>query len=58
MRAIDTARVGSYLARLQNLTGHPVYLDDANPNFWVYVVSEDERRAFGADHGLYAGQRQ
>lgn len=47
MRAIDTARVGSYLARLQNLTGHPVYLDDANPNFWVYVVSEDERRTLG-----------
>lgn len=46
-RATDTARVGSYLARLAQLSGHPVRLDDANPNFYVYVVSEDERRALG-----------
>jgi Protein of unknown function (DUF2927) len=46
-RATDTARVASYLARLQMLTGHPVRLDDANPNFIIEVVNEDERRALG-----------
>lgn len=47
MRATDTARVGSYLQRLQGLTGHPIRLDDTRPNFWVYIVSEDERQALG-----------
>ena len=46
-RATDTARIASYLARLQMLTGHPIRLDDANPNFIVQVVNEDERRALG-----------
>jgi len=46
-RATDTARVGSYLARLAMLTGHPIRLDDSAPNFLLYVVSEDERRALG-----------
>jgi hypothetical protein len=46
-RAADTARVGSYLARLAAITGHPIGLDDTNPNFVVAVVSEDERRALG-----------
>ena len=46
-RATDTARVGSYLQRLQGLTGHPIRLDDNRPNFWVYIVSEDERAALG-----------
>ena len=46
-RATDTARVASYLARLQMLTGHPVRLDDADPNFIIEVVNEDERRALG-----------
>ncbi|GLS88856.1 hypothetical protein GCM10010873_38300 [Cypionkella aquatica] len=47
MRATDTARVGSYLQRLQGLTGHPIRLDDNRPNFWIYVVSEDERAGLG-----------
>lgn len=46
-RATDTARVGSFLQRLQGLTGHPIRLDDNRPNFWVYIVSEDERQALG-----------
>jgi hypothetical protein len=46
-RATDRARVASYLARLAQLTGHPIALDDANPNFVVEVVNEDERRALG-----------
>lgn len=46
-RATDTARVASFLARLQMLTGHPIRLDDADPNFIIEVVNEDERRALG-----------
>ncbi len=43
-RATDTARVASYLARLERITGHVIRLDDAAPNFWVFIVSEDERQ--------------
>ncbi len=50
-RATDTARVGSYLARLAQLTGHPIGLNDAAPNFFIYIVSEDERRALGPTIG-------
>ena len=46
-RATDRARVASYLARLSQLTGHPIGLNDNNPNFWIHVVSEDEREALG-----------
>ena len=46
-QATDRARIASYLARLADLTGHPMSVDDANPNFWVYIVSEDEREALG-----------
>ena len=46
-QATDRARVASYLARLQMLTGHPIRLDDSTPNFIIEVVSEDERRALG-----------
>ncbi|MFN4128325.1 MAG: DUF2927 domain-containing protein, partial [Paracoccaceae bacterium] len=60
-RATDTARVRSYLARLNRLTGHPIALDDSAPNFWLYIVNEDERRALGptaaaALPGLSAGE--
>jgi Protein of unknown function (DUF2927) len=44
-RATDRARVGSYLARLQMLTGHPISLSETNANFVIEVVNEDERRA-------------
>jgi len=46
-RALETARVGSYLARLQRLTGHPIGLADHNANFNIFIVNEDERRAMG-----------
>lgn len=49
MRATDTARVSSYLARLSRITGHPMKLDDRAPNFIIQIVSEDERRALGPD---------
>lgn len=46
-QAGDRARTASYLARLQGLTGHPIWLDDSNPNFFVYIVNEEERQALG-----------
>ncbi|MCU0802384.1 MAG: DUF2927 domain-containing protein [Rhodobacteraceae bacterium] len=46
-RATHTARVASFAARLQMLTGHPISLSDTNPNFIIEVVNEDERRALG-----------
>lgn len=46
-QATDRARIASYLSRLAGLTGHPMSIDDANPNFWIYIVSEDEREALG-----------
>lgn len=46
-RATDTARVASYLARLTEVTGHSIRLDDGNPNFFLYIVAEDERQALG-----------
>ncbi|MES2666956.1 MAG: DUF2927 domain-containing protein [Pseudomonadota bacterium] len=45
-QATDRARVASYLARLSSVTGHPIALSDS-PNFWLYIVGEDERRALG-----------
>lgn len=47
VRATDTARVASYLARLARVTGHSIRLDDSNPNFFLHIVSEDERRGLG-----------
>ncbi|MBU9697414.1 DUF2927 domain-containing protein [Rhodobacteraceae bacterium HSP-20] len=46
-RAADTARVASFLQRLSRVTGHPIALDDNAPNFFIQIVSEDERRALG-----------
>jgi hypothetical protein len=46
-QATDRARIASFVARLSGLTGHPMRVDEANPNFWIYIVSEDEREALG-----------
>ncbi|MDB6455075.1 DUF2927 domain-containing protein [Falsirhodobacter sp. 20TX0035] len=46
-RALERARIGSYLARLQKLTGHPIALADQGVNFNIFIVNEDERRAMG-----------
>lgn len=48
-QATDRARIASYLARLSQVTGHPIGLTDVAPNFWVYIVSEDEREALGPE---------
>jgi hypothetical protein len=49
MRATDRARIGSYLARLSNVTGHPISLSDTGANFRLHIVNEDERRALGPE---------
>lgn len=46
-QATDKARIGSFLARLARITGHKIGLDQTNPNFTIYMVSEDERRTLG-----------
>jgi hypothetical protein len=46
-QASDRARIGSYLARLSRVTGHPISLNDQNPNFWIHIASVDERAALG-----------
>ncbi len=48
-RATERARVGSYLARLSGITGHPIRLSESAPNFFIYIVSEDERQALGPE---------
>ncbi len=48
-RATERARVASYLARLSGIAGHPIRLSDSAPNFFVYIVSEDERQALGPE---------
>ena len=47
VRATDRATIGSYLARLERVTGHPVSLNDTAPNFWIHIASVDERAALG-----------
>jgi hypothetical protein len=46
-QATDRARIASFLGRLQRISGHPIRLSDSSPNFFVYIVNEDERRALG-----------
>jgi hypothetical protein len=46
-QATDRARFASFAARLSRVTGHPISVDDRNPNFIIHVVSEDEREALG-----------
>jgi len=46
-QSTDRARIGSYLARLAQITGHPMTIDDSAPNFLIHIVSEDEREALG-----------
>ncbi len=46
-QATDRARIASFLGRLQAISGHPIHLSESQPNFFIYVVSEDERQALG-----------
>ncbi|MFN6924507.1 MAG: DUF2927 domain-containing protein [Tabrizicola sp.] len=46
-QATDRSRIGSFVARLATVTGHSITMDDANANFVIHIVSEDEREALG-----------
>jgi Protein of unknown function (DUF2927) len=46
-QATDRAKISSFVARLASITGHPMAVDERNPNFFVHIVSEDEREALG-----------
>ncbi len=46
-QATDRARIASFVARLAQVTGHPMAVTDAEPNFLIHIVSEDEREALG-----------
>jgi Protein of unknown function (DUF2927) len=46
-QATDRARISSFVSRLAAVTGHPMAVDDRNPNFFLHIVSEDEREALG-----------
>jgi Protein of unknown function (DUF2927) len=46
-RTADTARVAAFVAQLARATRHPIRMDNANPNFIVQIVNEDERMALG-----------
>lgn len=48
-RAADRVRVAGYLDRLARITGHPIRLSEAAPNFFLYIVSEDERQALAPE---------
>ncbi|MGV8987493.1 MAG: DUF2927 domain-containing protein [Cypionkella sp.] len=59
--ATDKAWVTSYFARLARVSGHPIVMDNQNPNFWVHIATVDERAAMGRTldremPGLTAGQ--
>ena len=46
-QATDSARIASLLGRLQAISGHPIRLSESQPNFFIHIVNEDERRALG-----------
>jgi hypothetical protein len=46
-QATDRARIASFAARLSDVTGHPISVDERAPNFFIHIVSEDEREALG-----------
>lgn len=43
IRATDSAEVTRYTQRLARVTGHPMAMSDADANFHVLVMGEDER---------------
>ncbi|QQA43667.1 DUF2927 domain-containing protein [Pelagovum pacificum] len=42
-RAEDRASVQNYVGRLARATGHQISYDEANPNFHVLILTEDDR---------------
>ncbi|WP_128253608.1 DUF2927 domain-containing protein [Falsirhodobacter deserti] len=48
-KALERARIGSYIGRIQRLTGHPLSLVSGEGNFNIFIVNEDERRSMGKE---------
>ena len=48
-RVADRAKVVAYAARLARITGHSIRVSDNAPNYFVYIVNEDERHALGPE---------
>jgi len=46
-RSKDRASIRKYIKRLSRLTGLPINLTNQSPNFYVFILNEDERRALG-----------
>lgn len=46
-RAIERARVASFLARLSKLTGHSIQLASTGANFQLHILNTDEIKAIG-----------
>lgn len=46
-RAIERARVASFLSRLSKLTGHSIQLADKSTNFQLQILNTDEIKAIG-----------
>ncbi len=46
-RSKDRASIRKYTKRLSRLTGLPIILTNQSPNFYVYIVDEEQRRALG-----------
>ncbi|MFZ5964752.1 DUF2927 domain-containing protein [Thalassococcus sp. BH17M4-6] len=42
-RAKDQSMLASFVARLNRVTGHPITMSTANPNFHVLFMSEDDK---------------
>jgi len=48
-QATDRARIVSFVARLAEITRHPIAVSDLEPNFMLHIVSEEEREALGPE---------
>jgi len=46
-RSKDLGDVQRFAARLSRLTGLPITVSDASPNFHIFIVNEDERQQLG-----------
>jgi len=43
IRTVDRNYVANYANRLARVTSHPITLTDSNPNFYILVMSEDDK---------------
>ncbi|MCK8464181.1 DUF2927 domain-containing protein [Aliiroseovarius sp. S1339] len=49
IRSHDRAVLSKFVRRLGRVTGHPISMTKGGGNFRVYVLNEDERKAFGPE---------